>query len=181
LEEVCAEHGSDGPAFSVFAEDITRQDCVMAGVEQAIPEFNIFNGGFFVSPVIETAEFQEDVTADEPAAGPESLCLSGILVKIARLMDVMVEQVSELADEAWVSWGVVIGAKQGVDQRITMDMIEGIGDGVGLDSDIGIEEEDPLAASFVASKVSGGGWATSFWKCKESGFEVLGDLGGVIG
>ena len=49
--------------------------------------------------MIETAKFEEDVSSDEPAAGPKCLGLTGILVKIAGLMDVMVEEVAELADE----------------------------------------------------------------------------------
>ena len=49
--------------------------------------------------MIETAKFEEDVSSDEPATGPKCLGLTGILVKIAGLMDVMVEEVAELADE----------------------------------------------------------------------------------
>ena len=114
--------------------------------------------------MIETAKFEEDVSSDEPATGPKCLGLTGILVKIAGLMDVMVEEVAELADETRIGRRVVIRSKECVNLRTLVDVGEGVGDGVVLDGYVGVEEEDPLAASFVASEVSGRCRSTAFWQ-----------------
>lgn len=62
-----------------------------------------------------------------------------------------------------------------------MDMRQGIGDGVGLNSDIGVDEEDPLALGLAATKVSGRGWSTSDSSGKEADSEFLSNLGGGVG
>lgn len=85
-----------------------------AGIDQPVAELDVFDGGFFISPVVKAAELEEDVAADESAAGPEGLRLADIVVKIACLMHVVVEQVAKLADKAGIRRGVVVGAKDGI-------------------------------------------------------------------
>ncbi len=87
------------PALHVRGEDIACQHDPVPGPRQAVAQLDVFDGRPGIEARVKAAESEEDVAADESAAGPERVGRPDSLLERPLLVDEMMEQVAILADD----------------------------------------------------------------------------------
>ena len=95
-----------------------------------------------IEPGVEPAELEEELAANHPAAGPEGMGRPGVVDERSVLVDEMMEQVAVLADQARRGRCIVVGAEEGREARVGLEPRHGAAQGLGVDGDVGVEEED---------------------------------------
>ena len=100
-----------------------------AGAGQAIAELDVLDRGPAVELGVEAAEVEEDLAADRAAAGPEGVGRPGVGDEARLLMDVVMEQVAELAHQAGGGRLVVVRAEQGGQPGIGLEPRDAAGRG----------------------------------------------------
>ena len=81
------------------------------------------------------------------------------VAKGALLVDEVMEQVAVLADEARRGRRVVVRAEEGAERRVGLEPGQGPAQRLGMDGDVGVEEEDRAGAGGLGAQVAGGGRA----------------------
>src|SRR6187200_958321 len=95
----------------VGVEDDPPPICV-----QAHAELDVLHGGERVTPLVEAAELQEDVTAYRTEAGPEGCRGPG-----PALVNMVVEKVSNVRDESPCIRIIVVGAEEGRELTVALE------------------------------------------------------------
>ena len=139
--------------------DVAGQDDPVAGPGDPVAELDVLDRGSAVELGVETAGLEEDVATDQAAAGPEGVRGADVVDERADLMDVMVEEVAEPADEAGGVGLVVVGAEEADEVGVGVEPADGAGDRVAVDGDVGVEEEDQRGGRGQGSGVTGRGRA----------------------
>lgn len=180
-EDIGVDDIGEAPAFEVRGLDVARQEDAMAGCREAVAEFDVLDGWALVETGIEAAMSEEDRTADAAAAGPEGMGGACVIDEMALLMNVMMEEVAIGADDARRGGLIIVGAEEGVELGIGLEALDGAMERVGMDEDVGVEEEDEFAAGDLGAGVASGGGAAGIVVANDDGAGVRRAISRAIG
>ena len=93
----------------------------MARPGDPVAELDVLDRRPAVELGVEAAGLDEDVAADQAAAGPEGVGGAGVVDELARLVDVVVQEVPELADQPGGGGAVVVGAEEAGEAGVGLD------------------------------------------------------------
>ena len=153
----------------------------MARPGDPIAELEVLDRRSTVELGVEAAGPEEDVAADQPAAGPEGPRGPDVVDERAELVDVVVQQVPEPADQARGGRSVVVGAEEAGEAGVDLEPGHGPGDGLGVDGDVGVEEEDHRALGGQGTEVPGRGRAELGGVVQDPGAGGFGEAVGLVG
>ncbi len=159
LEQVGPKHRSQSPSLQVGRLDVTHQGDPMPGPSESVSQLDILDGGSSIEAGVEAAEVEEDLPTDRATAGPEGVGGAGVVVEGALLVNIVVQEVAELAHQSWRGRMVVVRAEQGGQAGIGVEAPEGLAQGVGVDDDVGVEEEDDRGRGHQGPGIAGRGGA----------------------
>ena len=154
-EDVGADHPEQRPPLHVRRLNVAGEDDPAARPRQPIAQLDVLDRRPGVEPRVETAEFEEDLAADHPAAGPECVSRPGVAIELALLVHVMVQQVAELAHDARRSRLVVVRAEQRRQPRIGHEPRHPASIVSRVDGHVGVEEEDQVARRPLGAAIAG--------------------------
>ena len=146
----------------------------MAGADQACSQLDVLSGRPLVA-FVESARVQEHRAADRAAAGPE-----GAGATLALLVNEAVHQVFVLGDEIRLGRLVVVGADQRVELGVVSEGVRDLFERVGLDLDVGVDEEQDFPLGEGCGDVAGVGWALALGDRDDPGAVGFGDFGGIV-
>lgn len=173
--DVGMKPGGDGPPFQVFDLDGGVEFDPVAGAAEAVSEGDVFNARPDVA-LVEASHAEEDFAADGSAAGPES---GSVFARL--LVHEVVQEVFVLGDEARAVRFVVVGTDQGVEGGVAGEPGVDAAEGAGMDTDIGVDEDNQGAFGESGAPVSRGGGAHAARRAKEGNAVLAGDGRGIIG
>jgi hypothetical protein len=97
------------------------------------------------------------------------------------LVDVVMKEIPEPADETGRGGDSVVGAEEASKAGVGVEPGHRSGEGVGVDGDVGVEEEDQGGLGGKCAGVPGGGRAELGRVPDHAGAGLLGQLGGGVG
>ncbi len=103
---------------------------------QTIAQVDVFHAG---ERSVEAAGGLENMAAHGPAAGPE-----GGRLPAPPAVDVAVHEVAVLGEEVGRLGGIVVAAEHRVEGRVLVEMAANALEGVGLDANVGVDEDEDL-------------------------------------
>jgi hypothetical protein len=129
-----------------WIEDDATSLCV-----EAHPELDVLHRGLREPLFVETAKRQKDVTPDRAEPCPERRGSSSAFV-----MDVMVEEIPEIGDDAGGSGIVIVGAEDRGEARVVLEGAANPGECVAVHLDVRVDENEHIACRLPRAEVSSG-------------------------
>jgi hypothetical protein len=143
-KEVGLAHPCERPPLQMLPLDPRVEDDAAAHLIEPDPELDVLDRGHRETLLVEAAKPQEDVAAYGAEACPEGGRRPGV-----PLMDMVVEEVAEVRDEAPGVGIVVVRAEHGVELGVVVECRSDTGERVIVHFDVGIDEHEdfPLRAA----------------------------------
>lgn len=149
LEEIGLRHAPQRPLLEMLSLNRRVEQNATSGRVKTHPQFDVLDRGPRESLFVEAAEVEEHVTADRAQPSPKR---SGDAC--ALLMNVMVQQVPKLRNEACDGGIVVVRAEESCESFIPIECAPDSVEHVSMDFDVGIHEDQNIAARLPRSKIS---------------------------
>lgn len=150
--EVRLDHRLEGPALQMFSLDLGVEHHPEPVRRQAHPEVDVFDARVREALFVEAACGLEGISTDGAETGPERRSRAG-----TELVNVVVKQVPEVGDSS-VAFGLgVVGAEDGYQARVGLERPPKAPEGVRMNLDVGVEEDEHLRLRTTGSFVAPGG------------------------
>src|SRR5262249_2865160 len=141
-KDVGPDHLDERPLFHMSGLDVPGKHDPVPGPGDPVAELYVLDRRPSVELWVEAAARKEDVATDHAASGPEGVGRPGVVDERTVLMDIMVEEVAEPADKAGGGGGGVVRAEESGEIGIGIEPRHGQGDRIGMDGNVGVDEED---------------------------------------
>ncbi len=135
-------------------QDVASQHNTVAGPGEAIPQLDVFNGRAGISVRVEPAVLEKEGAAHGTATRPEGVHSPNSRVESSLLVHEMVEQVAVSADDAASGWRIVVRTEERSQRRVAVEPGCSPSQGVGMDCDVGVEEEQERRLRGVGPEVA---------------------------
>ena len=140
VAKIRTDHRNESPTLEMLSLDPRLEQDRVAGGAKAGPELNVLDRRRRVPLLVESAQLLEDRGANRAQPRPECRC------RPRRLrMDVMVEQVAKTRNEVGLGRIVIVGSKDSRQVRVVGESPPDAHEGVAMDSDIRVDEDEQLA------------------------------------
>ena len=150
-EQIRLRHAHERPLLEVLSLNSRVEENAFALRVKAHAELDVLYGWEREASFVESAEVVEDVAPDRAEPGPEGGRDSGVL-----LVDVVVEQVAEVGDNAGRPRFVIVGAKDRRQIRVVVKGAPYPNEDVFVHLDVGIDEDQDVPARLPGRKVACG-------------------------
>ena len=149
-EEVGPDHLVERPALQMLSLDGRIENDVRARRGKPHPELDVLDRRFGESLLVEPADPLEGVPANRADPAPEGRRRPG-----RRLVDVVVEQVSEDGDDTLRVGAVVVGAEERREPWIGREGATDPAERVRVDLDVGVDEYEHVPGRVASASVPG--------------------------
>jgi hypothetical protein len=125
---------------------------------EAHPQLDVLHRGFREPLFVEPPKCQKDVTPDRAEPGPERRGGSGAFV-----VDVMVEEVTEVGDDADGPGIIIVGTEDGGKARVLFKGTANPDECVAVHLDVRVDEDEHIAARLLRAEISRRCWTKVVW------------------
>ena len=144
-------HSRERPALQVLALDSWVEQDAAAVPLEAHAQLDVLDRRERVTVLVEAVNSEERFAPDSAETGPERRRDTRAL-----MVDVMVEQVAEVGDDAPPAGVVVVRSEDGSELGIVLERLPDPRERVGVHLDVGIDEDDDVRRRLPCAEVARG-------------------------
>jgi hypothetical protein len=138
-KKIGAHHARERPALEMLSLDRRVENDPLAARSEAHPQFDVLDAWRGVALLIEATCGKKFVAPDRPQSGPERVHGSS-----TRLMDMVVEKVTEAGNQSVGTRIVVIGAEYRNELGVSLQRPAKPSECIRMDLDVGVEEDEHI-------------------------------------